>query len=206
MVSNHTSYIDILVLMALFMPSFVAKDAIKKTPFIGRISRIINCVYVDRSSINNTTNKIIERQKQTRDNFPPIIIFPEGTTTNGNYLITFKKGAFIAGLPVKPVVIRYPHKYFNPAYETIPGGHHFFYSLTQIVNYVSVTELPVYIPNEQEKMDSNLYAENVRKEMASILNIPCVDVSYDNKLEYHNRIKKGEFSWDLTFTQITKSQ
>jgi len=74
------------------------------------------------------------------------------------------------------------------------------------VNYVSVTELPVYIPNEQEKIDSNLYAENVRKEIASALNIPCVDVSYNNKLEYHNRIKKGEFPWDLTSSQIIKSQ
>jgi lysophosphatidylcholine acyltransferase/lyso-PAF acetyltransferase len=41
-------------------------------------------------------NKIIERSKLIKDGkvFPPVMIFPEGTTTNGKYLISFKKGAF----------------------------------------------------------------------------------------------------------------
>lgn len=37
----------------------------------------------------------------------PVLLFPEGTTTNGRYLLPFKTGAFLAGLPVKPVVMRY---------------------------------------------------------------------------------------------------
>lgn len=37
----------------------------------------------------------------------PLLLFPEGTTTNGRYLLPFKTGAFLAGQPLQPVVIRY---------------------------------------------------------------------------------------------------
>lgn len=37
----------------------------------------------------------------------PLLLFPEGTTTNGRFLLPFKTGAFLAGLPLQPVVIRY---------------------------------------------------------------------------------------------------
>ena len=39
-----------------------------------------------------------------------LLIFPEGTTTNGRLLITFKSGAFIPGVPVQPCVISYPRE------------------------------------------------------------------------------------------------
>lgn len=44
----------------------------------------------------------------------PLLLFPEGTTTNGRYLLPFKTGAFLAGQPLQPVVIRYG--------EVGPGG------------------------------------------------------------------------------------
>ena len=34
----------------------------------------------------------------------PILIFPEGCSTNGKYMIQFKKGAFFSLKPVKPFV------------------------------------------------------------------------------------------------------
>ena len=40
-------------------------------------------------------------------NIPPLIIFPEGGTTNGKYIIKFKKGAFVSLLPIWPKVIKY---------------------------------------------------------------------------------------------------
>jgi hypothetical protein len=33
--------------------------------------------------------------------------FLQGTTTNGQYLLPFKSGAFLAGAPVQPVLTRY---------------------------------------------------------------------------------------------------
>ncbi|KAL6501457.1 hypothetical protein OROGR_026590 [Orobanche gracilis] len=49
--------------------------------------------------------------------------------------------------------------------EEVPARH-VILLLSQFVNYIEVTELPVYSPSEQEKEDPRLYAENVRNLMA----------------------------------------
>merc|ERR1712176_894077 len=45
--------------------------------------------------------------KASERTFPPVLIFPEGTTTNGLSLLRFKSGGFLAGAPVQPVVLTY---------------------------------------------------------------------------------------------------
>ena len=50
--------------------------------------------------------------------YNPIV---EGTTTNGDYLLPFKTGAFLARAPVQPVILRYPYKRFSPAWDSMSG-------------------------------------------------------------------------------------
>jgi lysophosphatidylcholine acyltransferase/lyso-PAF acetyltransferase len=38
---------------------------------------------------------------------PPILIYPEGATTNGEALVYFNKGAFASLRPVQPIVLKY---------------------------------------------------------------------------------------------------
>lgn len=47
--------------------------------------------------------KIKERVNLIKDgkNFPPVLLFPEGTTSNGKYVLSFKKGAFAPFEPIK---------------------------------------------------------------------------------------------------------
>lgn len=45
----------------------------------------------------------------------------EGTTTNGEYLLPFKTGAFVSKAPVLPIILRYPFDRFSPAWESISG-------------------------------------------------------------------------------------
>lgn len=45
----------------------------------------------------------------------------EGTTSNGDYLLPFKTGAFLAGTPILPVILKYNYSRFSPAWETITG-------------------------------------------------------------------------------------
>merc|ERR1712226_1434129 len=47
----------------------------------------------------------------------PMLIFPEGTTTNGEGILEFKKGAFVAGVPVRPVLLVYTGQW-DPASTT----------------------------------------------------------------------------------------
>lgn len=50
------------------------------------------------------------------DTFPRMLLFPEGTTTNGKVLISFQLGAFIPGHPIQPVIVRYPHVHFDQSW------------------------------------------------------------------------------------------
>lgn len=45
----------------------------------------------------------------------------EGTTTNGDFLLPFKTGAFLARVPVLPVILRYPYQRFSLAWDSISG-------------------------------------------------------------------------------------
>ncbi|XP_028175292.1 lysophosphatidylcholine acyltransferase-like [Ostrinia furnacalis] len=151
------------------------------------VSELINYtqpVYVwrdDPNSRQNTIKEIIERATSKED-WPQVLIFPEGTCTNRSCLITFKPGGFYPGVPVQPVTIRYPN-----ARDTVtwtwegPGALKLLWlTLTQVHSSCEIEFLPVYYPSEEEKRDPKLYARNVRDVMAKALGIPVLDYTYDD--------------------------
>ncbi|KAI3460303.1 hypothetical protein Pfo_016966 [Paulownia fortunei] len=190
-VSNHVSYLDILYHMSSSFPSFVAKRSVAKLPLVGLISKCLGCVYVQRelksSDFKGVAAVVSERIREAHQNkfAPKMLLFPEGTTTNGDYLLPFKTGAFLAKAPVLPVILRYPYQRFSPAWESISGVRHAILLLCQFVNYIEVTQLPVYHPSEQEKEDPKLYAENVRQLMAHEGNLILSDIGLAEKRVYH---------------------
>lgn len=80
-------------------------------PTLGLID-MAQPIYVKRESHESRTQTIHDIMERVRsdDVWPQIFIFPEGTCSNGQVMIDFKPGAFIAGVPVQPVLIRYPNK------------------------------------------------------------------------------------------------
>ncbi|WOL11806.1 lysophospholipid acyltransferase LPEAT1 isoform X1 [Canna indica] len=190
-VSNHISYLDILYHMSSFFPSFVAKRSVAKLPLVGLISKCLGCVYVQRESkstdFKGVSGVVTERIHEAHKNklFPMMLLFPEGTTTNGDYLLPFKSGAFLAKVPVLPVILRYPYNRLSPAWDSISGVRHVFFLLCQFVNHIEVIHLPIYYPSEQEKEDPKLYATNVRKLMATEGNLTLSDIGLAEKRIYH---------------------
>ncbi|KAG0495407.1 hypothetical protein HPP92_000098 [Vanilla planifolia] len=190
-VSNHVSYLDILYHMSSSFPSFVAKRSVAKLPLVGIISKCLGCVYVQRESKSSdfkgvsgiVTERIVEAHQDK--NAPMMLLFPEGTTTNGDYLLPFKTGAFLANVPVLPVILRYPYQRFSPAWDSISGVRHIVLLLCQFINHIEVIHLPVYYPSEQEKKDHKLYANNVRKLMACEGNLTLSDIGLAEKRVYH---------------------
>lgn len=209
-VANHLGYIDILVLMCKFRGSFVAKGAIESTPFVGVIAKALQCMFV--RSGQSLTSQLITRVKDTyvchmrRKKCPgcptcmmKLVIFPEGTTTNGTGMVAFRTGVFNAGVPVKPVCIRFPYKHFNLSWETIRFREHLFRTMTQFKNNVHITELPVYEPNEEEKNNSGVYASNVQREMAEVLQQQILPLNRDHKFLYHSYLIGKEPSAEKIF-------
>lgn len=98
---------------------------------------------------------------------PNAVLLLQGTTTNGNYLLPFRTGAFVAGLPVQPVLLQYPQHTGNPAlsWETVRALRHIHLTMSSFLHSAHIYELPMYFPSEEEKSDPRLYADNVRKYM-----------------------------------------
>lgn len=197
-ISNHVSLADPCLLAYLYGPSFVAKKAVALIPWVGRVGAAQHAFYIDRMAKGgpSTTDVIMKRQKLIAEQdttLPPVAIFPEGTTTSGKYLLRMKTGAFVAGTPIVPIIIRYPYKYFSPSYESIRTLPYLYRMLSQFYNRVEYLRLPVYYPSEEEKNDARLYADNVMKLMVSRSDfLPgsekfgISEASYVDKLEYHS--------------------
>lgn len=206
-VSNHSSLADPCLLAYLYAPAFVAKIHVYMIPGIGRIGAAQHAFYIDRVSGSgfSITDKITERQKlvvQSRIPVPPVCVFPEGTTTNGRHLLKFRTGAFVAGTPIAPVLIRYKYKWFSPTYETIKTPPYLYGILSQFANHVEYVRLPVYYPSEEEKADPSLYAHNLhamllqKSEEAFGTKLTPSRSNYIDKMEYHSitrgtKLKRG---------------
>lgn len=110
MMSNHQSYIDIWIIPKYAITVFVAKAEVEKMPLVGWGASAVNTVYVNRDnkeSRKKTKLEIAERIRKGRS----VIIFPEGTTGDGNGLLPLKPGMFYAaaeeGFPIIPIAIYY---------------------------------------------------------------------------------------------------
>lgn len=112
-VSNHVSYFDIMVLGSLIAGSFVAKKEVARWPFFGWLAILQRTVFVERRSnaVRDQRSALVERLEQG-DN---LILFPEGTSDDGNRALPFKSALFAAAevrpkgapLTVQPVSVAY---------------------------------------------------------------------------------------------------
>jgi len=93
-VANHASYLDIMVLGAVVPGSFVAKREVRDWPFFGWLARLQRTVFVDRRpSAAQTQRTEIQARLAAREN---LILFPEGTSSDGNRTLPFKSALFAA--------------------------------------------------------------------------------------------------------------
>ena len=91
------------------MPSYLAKESTFKIPFLGTVLNINQGISVTRDSAEDraaTKKRLLDHIANPLT--PPVLVFPEGTTCRNDFLIQFKAGgAFAAGVPVQPMVIKY---------------------------------------------------------------------------------------------------
>ncbi|XP_062997562.1 lysophosphatidylcholine acyltransferase 2 [Elgaria multicarinata webbii] len=180
----HSSFFDGIVCVMAGLPSTVSRQENLSVPILGRILGALQPVVVSRTdpdSRRNTINEIM-RRATSGEQWPQVLIFPEGTCTNRSCLITFKQGAFVPAVPIQPVIIRYPNKLDTVTWTW--QGYDFkellLLTLCQLFTKVEVEFLPVYIPTEEEKRDPVLFANGVRNKMASILDVPVTDHTYED--------------------------
>ena len=107
-VCNHGSYVDIEALGAHIAGSFVAKREVASWPLFGLLARLQRSVFIDRRRSRAASQRDeIAARLDAGDN---IILFPEGTSSDGAQVLPFKSALFAAAdrsLAVQPVTIAY---------------------------------------------------------------------------------------------------
>ena len=115
LVANHASWLDIPVLSAVGPLSFIAKSEVAGWPFFGTLARLQRTVFVERR-----TSRTAQHRDEIAERLAAgdrLVLFAEGTSSDGNRVLPFKSGLFaaaerqVAGRPpaVQPISIAYTH-------------------------------------------------------------------------------------------------
>ena len=110
-VANHQSYVDIFLHASVFGLRFTPKKEIKSWPVLGWYTDMTRPIWVDRDS-KQASGALMEQFRETLRNKVPLIIYPEGTTSDGRSgLKEFKTTPFetVCGtdIPVQPIISIY---------------------------------------------------------------------------------------------------
>ena len=152
--SNHIGFFDVVSVLYLYQPGFIAKITVKDYPFFGIVAKSINCLFVERESEaarKKIMDDIYTRQKNYLEgnSLTPLAIFPEGTTTSNRHILKFKKGAFYHLLPIKPQIIKIDQ---NCPLHIACGVQNIFFHTLKIMTYpwieMGYYDLPVIRPTK----------------------------------------------------------
>ena len=119
LVSNHLSYLDIVVFASQLDAVFVAKNDVASWPLLGLLCRSMGTIFVNRSSRRDVVrvNSLIGKALATSKG---VLLFPEGTSTAGAEVLPFFSALLepcvAGGYPVSFAAIRYQ----TPAGEPSP--------------------------------------------------------------------------------------
>lgn len=160
-ISNHQGNFDIPIYISClpFSVGFIAKHELKKMPIINVWMIALDCIFINRKSLRESSKKINERIHQKDKN--PIFIFPEGTRSKGPQMNTFKPGSlkllFHEGADILPVTISGSYKCME-LHNNVKSGH------------VELFFHPVLHSSDYNKDDFNTFIKDLQRIIAEPLN------------------------------------
>ena len=109
-VSNHLSYLDIFAFGTAMPCVFVSKSEVRDWPVFGKLTTMAGTVYVDRKR-RSDTRKANEGIRRALDQGLPVVVFPEGTSSDGAQVLPFYPSLFEpaveSGAPITAASITY---------------------------------------------------------------------------------------------------
>tara|TARA_B100000678_G_C18222768_1_gene507600 strand:- start:205 stop:993 length:789 start_codon:yes stop_codon:yes gene_type:complete len=115
-VSNHCSYLDIVVLGSILPACFISKSEVSAWPFFGLLARLQRTIFIDRKAIKSTVEQVDVLSKRLLSG-DSLILFPEGSSTDGTEVLPFKSSLFYIvskesknlGNFIQPITLAYTH-------------------------------------------------------------------------------------------------
>ncbi|XP_049646180.1 lysophospholipid acyltransferase LPCAT4 [Suncus etruscus] len=182
----HSTFFDPIVLLPCDLPKVVSRAENLSVPVIGALLRFNQAILVSRHDPASRRRVVeeVKRRATSGGKWPQVLFFPEGTCSNKKALLKFKPGAFIAGVPIQPVLIRYPNSLDTTSWAWRGPGvlKVLWLTASQPCSIVDVEFLPVYHPSPEESKDPTLYANNVQRVMAQALGIPATECEFVGSL------------------------
>lgn len=110
LVSNHISWLDILVMHASKHCRFVSKADVKHWPILGALATGAGTLYIERESRRDAM-RVVHHMCEALQNGEILAVFPEGTTGNGIEMLPFHanllQAPIVCNIPVQPLALRY---------------------------------------------------------------------------------------------------
>ncbi len=105
--ANHATYLDVFVLGGKIEGSFIAKSEVSGWPVFGQLARLQNTVFIERRAQRAAAQVTVLRDQLAAGR--NLILFPEGTSTAGDYVAPFRSSLFRAaeGHVIQPVSVIY---------------------------------------------------------------------------------------------------
>jgi len=100
LVSNHLSYLDIVILSSIRPCVFVAKRDVASWPLFGWLANAAGTVFVDRDR-KFATPKSIDVIQATMTAGLVVVLFPEGTSSDGSTVLPFKSALLESAVEVR---------------------------------------------------------------------------------------------------------
>ena len=121
-ISNHISWLDIVIIGGIFETTFLSKSEVSKWPIIGSITRFADVIFIKRGTKDASENAIKSLNKCLKYG-RNVTIFPEGTTSDGSEILKFKPRLLASvisdNIPIQCVSISYPDKN-NETHKSVP--------------------------------------------------------------------------------------
>ena len=173
LISNHLSYVDILVLFAHYPSLFVTSTEMRDVFFLGHLTKLAGCFFVerrkDRRSAFTTAEELNAMKSKLLDGFN-VFLFPEGTSSNGETVLPFKatffQTSFDLSTAIKPMILTYDQVSLISWYGdmTFPGH---LYKLCQQRGFtVRISNLEEISPTKfKDKFEMANYSYQSMKEI-----------------------------------------
>ena len=110
LVSNHISWLDIIVIHATRHCRFVSKSEIGAWPLLGGLATAAGTLYIERASRRDAM-RVVHQMAERLQAGDALAVFPEGTTGDGRQLLPFHanllQAAVAVDAPLQPIALHF---------------------------------------------------------------------------------------------------
>lgn len=140
-ISNHVSYLDIFLLGSIVPGYFIAKSEVSGWPLLGKLAKLQNTLFIERNGRHARAQvDILQKQLISGNN---LILFPEGTSTDGIHVEPFKSSLFHAaesnpdiGIQIQPITLAYTNHKGQPMPQSIRDYYAWYADMPFLPHFV----------------------------------------------------------------------